>query len=136
MVTLFPLRIKRALLLAILPAWVTLACTSCAEDESQPDYGKIIEGTYSGTVTTGSANVPGITEVVRFTDKKADLHISAGSSTLDIYGVRITNNGDDIYYLSYAIVGNTLEGNVDGDQLTYTLTSGALNGTFTGARQP
>jgi len=136
MVTLFPLRIKRALLLVILPAWVILACTSCAGDESQPDYGEIIEGTYSGTVTTGAANVPGITEVVRFTDTKVDLHITAGSHTLDIPGVRISNYGDEIYYLSYSIAGNTLDGNVYGDQLTYTLTSGALNGTFNGTRQP
>jgi hypothetical protein len=133
--TLFPLRIKGALLLAILPALVTLACTSCTGDESQPNYGEIIEGTYSGTVTTGAANVSGITEVVRFTDTKVDLHITAGSHTLDIPGVRITSYGDDIYYLSYSIVGNTLDGNIDGDQLTYTLTSGALNGTFNGTRQ-
>ncbi len=134
--TLFPLRIKRVLLLAVLPAWVTLAFTSCTGDESQPDYGEIIEGTYSGTVTTGSANVPGVTEVVRYTDTRVDLHITAGSRTLDIPGVRISNNGDDIYYLSYSIVGNTLEGNVSGNQLTYTLASGALDGTFTGIRQP
>ncbi|MCK7537445.1 MAG: hypothetical protein MZV63_44065 [Marinilabiliales bacterium] len=49
------------------------------------------------------------------------MHITAGSRTLDIYGVRISNSGDDIYYLSYSIVGNTLEGNVEGNQLTYTL---------------
>jgi len=134
--TLVPLRIKRVLLLAVLPAWVTLAFTSCTWDESQPDYGEIIEGTYSGTVTTGSVNVPGITEVVRYTDTRVDLHITAGSRTLDIPGVRISNNGDDIYYLSYSIVGNTLEGNVSGNQLTYTLASGALDGTFTGTRQP
>jgi hypothetical protein len=64
------------------------------------------------------------------------VYITAGTHTLDIYGVRISNSGDDIYYLSYTIVGNTLEGNVEGNQLTYTLTSGALNGTFTGTRQP
>ncbi len=136
MVTLFPLRIKRALLLAILPVLVTLACNSCAGGESQPDYGDIIEGTYSGVVTTGSTNVQGITVIARFTDTRVDLHITAGSRTLDIPGVRISNYGDDIYYLSYSIVGNTLEGNVNGDQLTYTLTSGALDGTFNGTRQP
>lgn len=136
MATLFPLRIKRALLLATWQTWVILACTSCAGDVSQPDYSDIIEGTYSGVVTTGSVNVQGITVIARFTDTRVDLHITAGSRTLDIPGVRISNYGDDIYYLSYSIVGNTLEGNVNGDQLTYTLTSGALDGTFNGTRQP
>lgn len=134
--TLIPLRMKRAFLVAILPACVLLSCSSCGRDEPQSDYAAIIEDTYSGTVTTGSANVAGITEVVRSTDTKVDVYITAGTHTLDIYGVRISNSGDDIYYLSYTIVGNTLEGNVEGNQLTYTLTSGALNGTFTGTRQP
>lgn len=122
--------------MAMLPVCVLLTFTSCGTREPQDNYANLIAGTYSGTVTTGSVTVAGITEVVRLTDTRVDLHITAGTQTLDIPGVRISNSGDDIYYLSYSIVGNTLEGNVNGDQLTYTLTSGAMNGTFTGNRQP
>lgn len=121
-------------MLSLLLAGVALAFSSCDGNDPQDDYASIIAGTYNGTVTTGSTTIPGTTEIVRFTDAKADMHISAGSRTLDIYGVRITNSGNDVYYLSYSIVGNTLSGNVQGNQLTYTLTSGALNGTFTGTR--
>lgn len=122
--------------MSVLPVCVLLTFNSCGGKESQPDYASIIEGTYSGIVTTGSANVAGITEVVRLTDTKVDLHITAGTHTLDIPGVRIANSGDDVYYLSYSIAGNTLDGNVSGGQLAYTLSSGVLTGTFTGTRQP
>ncbi|MRR21973.1 hypothetical protein EG830_03215 [bacterium] len=125
---------RGALILSLLLAGVAMGLSSCDGDDPQDDYASVIEGTYYGTVTTGSTTVPGTTELVRFTDVKVDVHISAGSRTLDIYGVKISNSGDDIYNLSYSIVGNTLDGNVEGNQLTYTLTSGALNGTFTGTR--
>jgi hypothetical protein len=125
---------RGALILSLLLAGVAMGLSSCDGDDPQDDYASVIEGTYYGTVTTGSTTVPGTTELVRFTDVKVDVHISAGSRTLDIYGVKISNSGDDIYNLSYSIVGNTMDGSVEGNQLTYTLTSGALNGTFTGTR--
>lgn len=127
-------RMRGALILSLLLAGVAMGLSSCDGDDPQDDYASVIEGTYYGTVTTGSTTVPGTTELVRFTDVKVDVHISAGSRTLDIYGVKINNSGDDIYNLSYSIVGNTMDGSVEGNQLTYTLTSGALNGTFTGTR--
>ena len=127
-------RMRGALILSLLLAGVAMGLSSCDGDDPQDDYASVIEGTYYGTVTTGSTTVPGTTELVRFTDVKVDVHISAGSRTLDIYGVKISNSGDDIYNLSYSIVGNTMDGSVEGNQLTYTLTSGALNGTFTGTR--
>ena len=127
-------RMRGALILSLLLAGVAMGLSSCDGDDPQDDYASVIEGTYYGTVTTGSTTIPGTTELVRFTDVKVDVHISAGSRTLDIYGVKISNSGDDIYNLSYSIVGNTMDGSVEGNQLTYTLTSGALNGTFTGTR--
>ncbi|MDZ7633819.1 MAG: hypothetical protein U5L72_05040 [Bacteroidales bacterium] len=84
--------------------------TSCSRKEPQTDYATIISGLYTGTVTTGSTTVAGTTELVRFTDTKADMHITAGSRNLDIYGVRISNSGNDIYYLSYSLAGNTSTG--------------------------
>jgi hypothetical protein len=111
-----------------------LIFATCDKNENGTDYAAIIEGTYTGTVITGTSAVPGTTEIVRFTDTKADMHIAAGTHTLNIYGIRITSSGNDVYYLSYAIAGNTLDGNVEGNLLTYTLSSGTLDGTFTGLR--
>ncbi|MCA1741330.1 MAG: hypothetical protein LC630_02430 [Bacteroidales bacterium] len=85
-------------------------------------------------MTTVSATVSGTTGLVRYTNSKVDMHITAGTHTLNIYGITISNSGNNIYYLSYSVAGNTLEGNVQGDLLTYTLTSGTLSGTFTGSR--
>lgn len=132
--TVISFRMRRTMIFSILLVCAAMGLTACDNNEPQDDYATIISGIYTGTVTTGSTTVAGTTELVRFTDTKADMHITAGSRTLDIYGVRITNSGNDIYYLSYSILGNTLEGNVEGNQLTYTLSSGALNGTFTGTR--
>ena len=132
--TVISFRMRRAMIFSLLLAYAAMGLTACDNNDPQDDYASIISGVYTGTITTGSTTVAGTTELVRFTDTKADMHITAGSRTLDIYGVRISNSGDDKYYLSYSIVGNTLEGNVEGNQLTYTLTSGDLNGTFTGTR--
>lgn len=111
-----------------------LILASCDKNGSGTDYAAIIEGTYTGTVITGTSSVPGTTEIVRFTDTKVDMHIAAGTHTLNIYGIRITSSGNDVYNLSYTIAGNTLDGNVEGNLLTYTLSSGTLDGTFTGLR--
>jgi hypothetical protein len=132
--TVIPFRIRRATAIPLVLTCLVLAFASCRRSEPQPDYASIIEGTYTGTVTTGSATVSGITELVRFTDKKVDMHITAGTHTLNIYGITISSPVNDIYYLSYSVTGNTLDGNVQGDLLTYTLTSGTLSGTFTGSR--
>ena len=129
-----PFRVRRAANILLLLTCFALLYASCKRSEPQPDYASIIEGTYTGTVTTGSATVPGTTSLVRYTDSKVDMHITAGTHTLNIYGIRITSPGNYIYYLSYSIAGNTLDGNVQGGLLTYTLVSGTLSGTFTGSR--
>lgn len=129
-----PLRMIRAVIKFLLLTCLILIFASCDKNESGTDYAAIIEGTYTGTVITGTSAVPGTTEIVRFTDTKVDMHITAGTHTLNIYGIRITSSGNDVYYLSYAIAGNTLDGNVEGNLLTYTLSSGTLDGTFTGLR--
>jgi len=129
-----PFRMMRAAKILLLLTCSALVYSSCKKSEPQPDYASIIEGTYTGTVTTGSTTVSGTTELVRFTDTKVDMHITAGTHTLNIYGIMITTSGNDLYYLSYSIAGNTLVGTVQGDLLTYTLASGTLNGTFTGSR--
>lgn len=127
-------RVMRAVSILLLLTSLALVYSSCKKSEPQPDYASIIEGTYTGTVTTGSTNVSGTTELVRFTDTKVDMHITAGTHTLNIYGIMITTSGNDLYYLSYSLAGNTLVGTVQGNLLTYTLASGTLNGTFTGSR--
>ncbi|MFZ2285477.1 MAG: hypothetical protein WAV93_00680 [Bacteroidales bacterium] len=132
--TFIPFRMKQAVTLPLLLACIAMAFTCCKRSEPQPDYARIIEGTYTGTVTTGSVSVAGTSGLVRFTDTKVDMHITAGTHTLDIYGIMITTSGNDLYYLSYSIAGNTLAGTVQGNLLTYTLSSGTLNGTFTGSR--
>lgn len=129
-----PFRVRRAAAILFLLACFALVNSSCKKSELQPDYASMIEGTYTGTVTTGSAAISGTTEMVRFTDTKVDMYITAGTHTLNIYGIMITTSGNDLYYLSYSIAGNTLVGTVQGNLLTYTLASGTLSGTFTGSR--
>ena len=129
-----PFRVMRAVNILLLLTCLAMVYSSCKRSEPQPDYASIIEGTYIGTVTTGSTTVSGTTELVRFADTKVDMHITAGTHTLNIYGIMITTSGNDLYYLSYSLAGNTLVGTVQGNLLTYTLASLTLNGTFTGSR--
>ncbi len=129
-----PFRVMRTATIFLLLTSIALVYSSCKKNGPQPDYASIIQGTYTGTVTTGSSTVLGTTNLVRYTNSKVNMHISAGTHTLNIYGITISNPVNDIYNLSYSVAGNTLDGNVQGDLLTYTLTSGTLNGTFTGSR--
>ncbi len=129
-----PFRMRRASNILLLLTCLAMVHASCKRSEPQPDYASIIEGTYTGTVTTGSSNISGTTSLVRYTNSKVDMHITAGTHTLNIYGIMITTSGNDLYYLSYSIAGNSLVGTVQGNLLTYTLASGTLNGTFTGSR--
>jgi hypothetical protein len=125
---------KKALTWFILLTVVSMALTSCDGDKPLPDYGSIIAGTYSGTVTTGSGSTPGITTITKRSETKVDMAITAGSHSLNIYGIRVNSSEDNVYSLSYTITGNSLVGEVEGNNLTYTLSSGTLNGTFTGTR--
>lgn len=127
-------RMRRPALIILVNACIALALLSCMRKDPPPDYASIIEGTYTGTVTTSTATASGTTRLERFTDTKVDMHITAGTHSLNIYGIMITTSGNDLYYLSYSIAGNTLAGTVQGNLLTYTLSSGTLNGTFTGTR--
>jgi hypothetical protein len=108
--------------------------TSCNQDEPTPDYGSIISGTYNGTVTTGSGTTAGVTTITKRSETRVDMAITAGSHSLDIPGVRVSSAEDDVYTLSFSFSGNSLAGEVEGNNLTYTLSSGTLNGTFTGTR--
>jgi hypothetical protein len=125
---------KKAHTLFIFLAIVSIVLLSCGRKEPQPDYAGIIAGTYIGTVTTASGTTSGSSALTRRSETKVDMAIIAGSHSLDIYGVTVSSVKDNIYDLSYAIAGNSLDGKVEGNTLTYTLSSGTLDGTFIGTR--
>ena len=110
------------------------ALTSCGGDGSQRDYASMITGTYIGTVTTGSGTTAGSSEIVRRSDTRIDMNIIAGSHSLSIPAVTVSRVADNIYELSFTLSGNSLDGRVEGNILTYTLSSGDLDGTFTGTK--
>jgi hypothetical protein len=125
---------KKMRTLVMFLAVASAALTSCGGDESQADYASMITGTYIGTVTTGSGSTAGTSEIVRRSDTKIDMNIIAGTHTLSIPGVGVSRVADNIFDLSFSLAGNTLDGRVEGNKLTYTLSSGDLNGTFTGTK--
>jgi hypothetical protein len=108
--------------------------TSCDGDDPQADYAGIIAGTYTGTVTTGTGTIAGITTITKRSETRVDMDIIAGSHSLNIPGIKVSSVEDNIYSLSFTIAEQSLAGEVEGNNLTYTLTSGILNGTFTGTR--
>jgi hypothetical protein len=128
------LKMNKARTLLIFFAIASTLLTSCGGDNPQQDYASMITGTYIGTVTNGSDTTAGSSELVRRSETKVDMDIIAGSHNLSIPGIRVSRVDDNIYDLSYTIAGNSLDGKVEGNILTYTLSSGALNGTFTGTK--
>jgi hypothetical protein len=62
------------------------------------------------------------------------MDITAGSHSLNIPGIKVSRSDNNIYTLSFSVAGNSLTGEVEGNNLTYTLSSGTLDGTFTGTR--
>jgi hypothetical protein len=125
---------KKARTLLIFFAVVSAALTSCGGDEFQSDYASMIAGTYIGTVTTLSGSTAGSSEIVKRSETKVDMNIIAGSHSLSIPGVSVSRVDDNIFDLSFNLAGNSLAGSVEGNKLTYTLSSGVMNGTFTGTR--
>ncbi|MFO7619839.1 MAG: hypothetical protein R6W81_01055 [Bacteroidales bacterium] len=106
-----PFRVRREAGILLLLTCLALMYSSCKKSEPQPDYASIIEGTYTGTVTTGSTTVSGTTNLVRYTSSKVDMHITAGTHTLNIYGITISSPVNDIYYLSYSVAVKCVAGN-------------------------
>jgi hypothetical protein len=124
---------KQGLTWGILSTVIIMTFISCNGNDPQPDYASIIAGTYTGTVTTESGTTAGVTIITKRSEAKVDMDITAGSHSLVIPGikVRVENN---VYTLSFSVVGNSLAGEVEGNNLTYTLSSGTLDGTFIGTR--
>jgi uncharacterized transporter YbjL len=125
---------RKAHILLIMLAFVLSASTSCDGDDPQADYGGIIAGTYTGTVTTGTGTAAGITTITKRSETRVDMDITAGSHSLTIPGIKVSSVEANVYNLSFAISDKSLAGEVEGNSLTYTLTSGTLDGTFTGTR--
>ena len=125
---------RKGQILLLILAFVLSTLTSCDRDDPQADYAGIIAGTYTGTVTTGTGSVAGITTITKRSETRVDMDITAGSHNLTIPGIKVSSVEDDVYTLSFDITGKSLAGEVEGFNLTYALTSGTLDGTFTGTR--
>ncbi len=125
---------RKAQILLIILAFVLTTLTSCNGDDPQADYGGIIAGTYTGTVTTGTGTAAGITTITKRSETRVDMDITAGSHSLTIPVIKVSSVEDNVYTLSFAITDKSLAGEVEGNTLTYTLASGVLTGTFTGTR--
>jgi len=125
---------KKALTWFILSAVTAMAVVSCNGDDKQGDYAILIAGIYNGTVTTASGTTAGVTIITKRSETRVDMDITAGSHSLNIPGIKVSSAEADVYKLSFSVAGNSLAGEVTGNNLTYTLSSGTLDGTFTGTR--
>ncbi len=125
---------RKAQILLLILAFVLSTLISCNGDNPQADYANIIAGTYTGTVTTGTGTVAGITTITKRSETRVDMDITAGSHSLTIPGIKVSSVENNVYTLSFTIADKSLAGEVEGNTLTYTLASGVLTGTFTGTR--
>jgi len=125
---------SKAQLLLLILAFGLSTLTSCDGNDPQTDFAGIIEGTYTGTVTTGTGTVAGITTITKKSETRVDMAITAISHSLTIPGIKVSSADNNVYTLSFVIADKSLTGEVEGNTLTYTLASGVLTGTFTGTR--
>jgi hypothetical protein len=109
--------------------------TGCTKDNSSPDYASKIAGTYNGTITvvgTGSASAS--SKLSRNTDTKVDLLVTIGASPVSLNGITVSNSSGNSYTLSFSDNSGSFTGTVQGNTLSWTITSGSVVDVFTGTR--
>jgi hypothetical protein len=107
---------------------------SCKKDENPPSLADKVVGTYHGTTSFGTAQIPCISIIIKTGDAMVELKISFNGSSFTFAEIAVNNAGNNTYLLSYSDPSGYLDGKVDGNTLTYTVSSGVLSSVFNGTR--
>jgi hypothetical protein len=121
-----------------------MLATSCIpeeKDEILPDYSGKIVGSYNGTATlVGTGTLPATSTLTKRSEQVVDLSCKIGSESTNLTGIGISiSKGDsisngDIYNLKYTDSSGSFTGKVEGNKLTWTITSGIFKETFYGTK--
>ncbi len=107
---------------------------SCSKDENPAGFADKVVGTYLGTMYRGAAPLSCTSQIIKTTAAKVKLIIIIGGSSFTFGEIAVMNAANNTYILSYSDQSGNLDGKVDGNTLTYSISSGVLNSVFTGTR--
>jgi hypothetical protein len=107
---------------------------SCKKEESQPSYADAVTGTYHGTTYYGASHLPCKATITKTADTRVGLTITINGSSFSFGEIAVFKAGENIYNLSLSDQSGYIDGTVTGNTLTYSITSGVQNSTFTGTR--
>lgn len=113
---------------------VLFSVTSCNKDESQSGLADKVVGTYHGTTYFGTANIPCTSIITKIGDTNVELTITFNGSSFSFAEIAVFNGGNNTYILSYSDQSGSIDGKVEGNVLTYNVSSGVLSTVFTGSR--
>ena len=111
-----------------------ISVISCNKDENPAGYADKVVGTYHGTMSHGADNLSCTSEIIKTADTKVKLTIIIGVSSFTFGEIAVMNAANNTYILSFSDQSGYLDGKVDGNKLTYSISSGVLNDMFTGTR--
>ena len=106
----------------------------CSKVETPAGYADRVVGTYYGTMSHGAQHIACTSKIEKSTETKIRLTITMNQFYYIFGGIDVKNSGDNSYTLYYSDPSGDLSGKVEGNELTYSISSGVLNDLFFGIR--
>ena len=98
--------------------------------------GETVSGTYNGTVTiNASPSGNGTTVITKVSDNTVNMSFVIGAASPTFFTNVAVTGSENPYSLSYSDAGGNLYGQVDGNQLIFTIfDTSSTQTTFTGSK--
>jgi hypothetical protein len=127
------MRQKQILAIAL---FILVCCFGCKKDDTSADLATGTAGYYTGTWTlVGTGTIPGTCQVVKVSNSSVNLIMTANGGTVPpLPGVKLSNGGNGKVNLSYSDNSGTLNGSMQNNTLTFTITDGTVVEIFAGTR--
>lgn len=112
-----------------------LICFGCSNDEDSVDLASGVEGFYSGSWRVSGYNRSGTCEVIRVSDTKVTLEMEIlGVGIPEVPDVNLSDGGDGKIILKYTDSSGNINGTIQGNSITISITDGSTSLSFSGTR--
>jgi len=121
--------------LFFLTAVLMLICFGCSNDDDSVDLASGVEGFYSGSWRVSGYNRSGTCEVIRVSDTKVTLEMEIlGVGIPEMPDVKLSDGGNGTINLKYTDSSGNLDGKIQGESITISITDGSTSLSFSGTR--
>ncbi len=122
--------------LFLFTAIIVLVCFSCSnDDENSDDLASSAAGFYSGTWNAYGGKHSGTCEVIKVTNKSVSLEMEIlGVGIPVVPDVNLSDGGDGKINLKYTDSSGNINGNIQGNSITMSITDGSTTISFSGTR--